>query len=55
MKGDKLEAYLGRPARRSIADAARDNFWFFEGGGVADPNNDIHYNTRRMADVMRAD
>ena len=53
MKGDKLSRWLGQGARRTLGDAARDNFWFFEGGGVADPNSDIHYNTRRMADVMK--
>jgi nucleoside-diphosphate-sugar epimerase len=53
MKGDKLSRWLGQGARRTLGDAARDNFWFFDGGGVADPNSDIHYNTRRMADVMK--
>jgi len=55
MKGDKLSGWLGQGPRRTLGDAARDNFWFFEGGGVTDPNSDIHYNTRRMADVMKAD
>jgi nucleoside-diphosphate-sugar epimerase len=44
---------LGWKPTKTIKDAALDNFKWFKDGHVKDPNSDLHYNTRRMADVVK--
>ncbi len=50
----KLERVLGWTATRTLEDAIRDNFAFFEAGGVTDPSDAIYNNTARMAETVRA-
>ena len=53
MSGARLKAALDWGPARTVADAARDNFLFFAAGGLSDPEDDIYYNTRRMAAAMK--
>ena len=52
MSGAKAERVLGWEPARTISQAVRDNFAWFDQGGVPDPNDAIFYNTRRMKDVV---
>lgn len=53
MDSSKLGRVLGWKPKRTIEDAVRANLEYFHSGGIADPNDDIYYNTRRMADVVK--
>lgn len=45
---DKLGGRLYFRPQYGVEEAARDNFRFFNKGGLGDPNDPIYYNTRRM-------
>lgn len=53
MSGKKLMEQFDYCRRNSIEGAIDDNFFYFRLGGIRDPNNDIYYNTRRMAESMK--
>ena len=45
---------LGWVPTKGVADAAHDNFDFFESGAITNPNDDIYFNVRRMKPFMEA-
>lgn len=53
MDASKLRHVLGWTPQYSIKDAITDNFRFFENGGIQNPNDDVYYNNRRMAELMK--
>ena len=48
----KARRVLGWTAKRTVADAARDNFTWFRAGKIANPNDAIYRNTDRMRETM---
>jgi len=53
MSGEKLQRVLSWQPRRSIVQAVRDNFASFGAGNIEDPNADVYFNDRRMADIVQ--
>mgnify|MGYP003633063641 FL=1 len=52
LNADKAKRLLGISPQRGVAGAAADNFDFFKTSGI-DPNDDVYFNNRRMADVVK--
>lgn len=52
-QGPLMEVRFQWGPHRSIEDAIKDNLAWFESGGVQEPDADIYYNTRRMADIVQ--
>ena len=52
MSGDKVKQWGWKP-KGSIVQAIQDNFAWFAQGQVERPDDDIHYNNRRLAPMMR--
>lgn len=53
LDASKAQVILGWHPSRSLSDAAEDNFAWFDAGGIANPNDDLYYNTRRMASILK--
>lgn len=47
--------YLGFVPSYTLADAVFSNFEWFKAGKIANPNDDLYYNNRRMAPLMRGE
>lgn len=52
MTSQKARTVLDWYPRKTIMNAAKDNFAFFEAGEIFDPEDDIYYNTKRMRKAM---
>ena len=55
MDASRMRQELGVRLRYTLADAIDANFRWFQDGNIKDPNDDLYYNNRRMAPLMRGE
>lgn len=53
INGPLMEMRVGWSPDKTIEDAVRDNLAWFQAGKIIDPDSDLMYNTRRMADIVK--